>query len=272
MRVLLDRVTLIAREAGAAVDEIYREASTEVSYKADESPLTAADLASHRIIAAGLRDLAPEIPLMSEEGADLPYDRRRAWDRLWVVDPLDGTKEFIKRNGEFTVNIALVEHGLPLLGVVYAPVLDRTYLGLTGDGAWRRDGDGEKRAIRATGTLLQGGASGELAVVASRSHPSPQLAAFLDRLGDHRLVNMGSSLKLCLVAEGAADVYPRLGPTMEWDTAAAHAVVLAAGGRVLDFAGQPLGYNKESLLNPHFIVLGERPVPWREAFAASDRK
>ncbi len=268
MKVLNDIVS-IAREAGAAINEIYKQVSTEVSYKADESPLTAADLASHRIIAERLRELAPKTPLLSEEGADLPYEQRRVWDRLWVVDPLDGTKEFIKRNGEFTVNIALVEDGVPVLGVVYAPVLDRTYLAAVG-GAWRRDGDGAARPIRATGTVHTSDAAAELAVVASRSHPSPQLTAFLDRLGEHRLVSMGSSLKLCLVAEGAADVYPRLGPTMEWDTAAAHAVVLAAGGRVLDFAGRPLGYNKENLLNPYFIVLGERPIPWRQAFAAAE--
>ncbi|MCP3997358.1 MAG: 3'(2'),5'-bisphosphate nucleotidase CysQ [bacterium] len=272
---LLPGVVSIARDAGAAVDEVYRQTSTEVSYKADESPLTAADLASHRVIAAGLKDLAPEIPILSEEGVERPYDSRRAWDRLWIVDPLDGTKEFIKRNGEFTVNIALVENGVPVLGVVYAPVLDRTYLAAAGDGAWRRDGDAAAKPIRATGTAVEGAASGrpepgELAVVASRSHPSPRLTAFLDRLGEHRLVNMGSSLKLCLVAEGAADVYPRLGPTMEWDTAAAHAVALAAGGQVLDFTGKPLGYNKQNLLNPHFIVLGERHLPWREAFAASE--
>ncbi len=268
---LLPGIVSVARDAGAAVDEIYRQASAEVSYKADDSPLTAADLASHRVIVAGLKDLAPEIPILSEEGAERPYGSRRAWDRLWVVDPLDGTKEFIKRNGEFTVNIALVENGIPTLGVVYAPVLDRTYLAAAGEGAWRRDGEGEDEAqpIRATGTAGEGDASGTLAVVASRSHPSPQLSAFLDHLGEHRLVSMGSSLKLCLVAEGAADLYPRLGPTMEWDTAAAHAVVLGAGGRVLDFAGEPLGYNKENLLNPHFIVLGERSVPWREAFAAT---
>ncbi len=236
----------------------------EVSYKADNSPLTAADLASHEIIVAGLAALAPDIPLLSEEGAERPYSTRRDWDLFWLVDPLDGTKEFIKRNGEFTVNIALVESGVPVLGVVYAPDLERIYLGTVGDGAWRQDGSGERRPIGATGTDSE-----TLAVVASRSHAGEELKAFLAQLEDHRLVSMGSSLKICLVAEGAADVYPRLGPTMEWDTAAAHAVVLAAGGEVLDYSGVTLRYNKENLLNPYFIVVGQRPVAWQEAFAAA---
>lgn len=262
-RQLCDHLVSLAREAGDAILRIYHQVDPDITYKADDSPLTAADLASHRVIAAGLAELTPEIPLLSEEGADRPYEERRGWQRLWLVDPLDGTKEFIRRNGEFTVNVALLEEGAPMLGVVYAPVLDRTYLGVVGEGAWRQDGEGETKPIRAAGTGDEG-----LAVVASRSHSGPELAAFLGRLPEHRLVSMGSSLKICLVAEGAADVYPRLGPTMEWDTGAADAVVRAAGGQVLDLAASPLGYNKENLLNPHFIVLGERTVPWREALPA----
>ena len=259
---LLDGVAEIARRAGEAILEVYRGVDPGVTYKKDDSPLTAADLASHRVIVDGLAQLALEIPVLSEEGAGQPYEERSAWDRFWLVDPLDGTKEFIKRNGEFTVNIALVADGAPILGVVYAPVLDREYLGWLGHGAWRRDGAEARRAIRAEGT-----GDGQLAVVASRSHAGEELQAFLGRLGDHRLVSMGSSLKLCLVADGTADIYPRLGPTMEWDTAAAHGVVAAAGGQVLDRSGQPLGYNKENLLNPHFLVVGERQVPWQEALA-----
>ncbi len=267
---LLEATSSIARRAGEAILEVYQEEDHGVVVKSDDSPLTRADLASHRIIAAALAELTPEIPVLSEEGAGRDYDERRHWHRFWLVDPLDGTKEFIRRNGEFTVNIALIADGAPVLGVVHVPVLARTFSGAEGLGAWRQDGaevdgePGQRQAIRAAGT---GG--GDLAVAASRSHPGPLLAAFLDRLPDHRLVSMGSSLKLCMVAEGGTDLYPRLGPTMEWDTAAAHAVVTAAGGRVVDFEGYPLRYNKQDLHNPYFIVLGERPVPWRTAYAAT---
>ncbi len=262
---LLDAVAALARRAGDAILEIYDDADLGVITKDDDSPLTRADLASHRILAAGLGELTPEIPLLSEEGAGTAYEERRGWRRFWLVDPLDGTKEFIRRNGEFTVNVALIEGGEPTLGVVHVPVRGVTFTGAADLGAWRDDGD--RRAIRASGT---GG--DELQVAASRSHPGPHLAAFLDRLPAHQLISMGSSLKLCLVAEGRADLYPRLGPTMEWDTAAAHAVVAAAGGRVLDFDGDPLRYNKENLLNPYFIVLGESSVPWRQAWAGAARQ
>ncbi len=261
---LLDGVEEIAERAGKAINEIYEKADAEVSYKDDKSPLTSADLASHEVIKAGLAELAPEIPTLSEEGKAMSYEKRRSWHRFWLVDPLDGTKEFIKRNGEFTVNVALVEDGVPVLGIVHASILGRTYGATPDGGAWRRDGDGERRPIRSSGTDAN-----ELVVVASRSHAGPELTAFLEAMPAHSLSSMGSSLKLCLVAEGAADVYPRIGPTMEWDTGAAHAVVLGAGGQVLDLEGKPLAYNKENLLNPYFIVLGERPVPWREALAAS---
>ncbi|MCP3956307.1 MAG: 3'(2'),5'-bisphosphate nucleotidase CysQ [bacterium] len=262
---LLGGAREIAREAGEAILEVYHGAEDPgVTTKSDDSPLTRADLESHRVIAAGLARLTPEIPVLSEEGADAPYEDRRDWGRFWLVDPLDGTKEFIRRNGEFTVNIALIEGGAPVLGVVHVPVLARTLSGAVGLGAWRHDGDGEPGTIAAAGT---GGET--LVVAASRSHPGPHLEAFLAALPEHRLLSMGSSLKLCLVAEGQTDLYPRLGPTMEWDTAAAHAVVSAAGGRVLGFDGHPLRYNKEDLHNPFFIVLSKRRVPWREAYAAA---
>jgi 3'(2'), 5'-bisphosphate nucleotidase len=260
---LLEPVRRIARRAGEAVSEIYATAATEVTYKQDRSPLTAADLASQGVILPALRELTPEIPILSEESAAQPWETRRSWRRFWLVDPLDGTKEFLKRNGEFTVNIALVEEGRAVLGVVHAPVLGRDYLGAAGRGAWREE-DGERTTLRAAGT-----GEPELAVVASRSHAGGLLAAFLAKLPAHRLVSLGSSLKLCLVAEGAADFYPRLGPTMEWDTAAAHAVVSAAGGRVVDLDGEELTYGKQDLHNPHFLVLGERPVDWRAALAAA---
>ena len=261
---LLEGVEEISRRAGQEILEIYEQADGEVTYKDDKSPLTAADLASHKVLAAGLAKLAPEIPVLSEEGASMAYRERRGWTRFWLVDPLDGTKEFVKRNGEFTTNVALIEDGVPILGVVHCPTLERTYLAARGVGASRRDGDGEARPIRAAGS---GGE--ELVIVASRSHAGPELAAFLAALPAHRLTSMGSSLKLCLVAEGAADFYPRLAPTMEWDTGAAHAVVLEAGGRVINTEGEALAYNKENLLNPHFLVAGERPVPWESALAAA---
>ncbi len=261
---LLEETSRIARRAGDAILEIYREADHGVVIKSDDSPLTRADLASHRIIATALEELTPEIPLLSEEGVGCAYDERRDWHRFWLVDPLDGTKEFIRRNGEFTVNIALIEDGVPVLGIVHVPVRGRTFSGAAGHGTWRHDDGEDPEVIRAKGT---GG--DDLLVAASRSHPGPHLAAFLERLPEHQLISMGSSLKLCMVAEGRADLYPRLGPTMEWDTAAAHAVVTAAGGRVLDFDGRPLRYNKEDLHNPYFIVLGERSVPWKAAYAAT---
>lgn len=261
---LLAELLEIAHRAGEAILTIYDQADHGVTSKSDDSPLTQADLASHRIIAEGLEQLTPEIPVLSEEGADAPYAHRQDWQRFWLVDPLDGTKEFIRRNGEFTVNIALIENGAPVLGVVYAPTLGRSFYGADGSGAWRREGDAEPVAITAPGSGAEG-----LIVAASRSHPGPHLAAFLGALPEHQLCSMGSSLKLCLVAEGGADLYPRLGPTMEWDTGAAHAVVQAAGGRVVDFTGRSLRYNKEDLHNPYFIVLGRNSVPWRAAYEAT---
>ena len=256
---LLDLITDCSLAAGDAILEVYGEADFAVEAKADASPLTAADLASQKVIVECLEAADTGLPILSEEAAQAPYETRKEWRRFWLIDPLDGTKEFVKRNGEFTVNIALIEEGVPVLGVVYAPVLERMYYGGPGLGAWRRE-NAETTTIRAAGT---GGDA--LVVVASRSHMSLDTENFLEQLPEHRLTSMGSSLKLCLVAEGSADVYPRLAPTMEWDTGAAHAVVAAAGGQVLDLNGNHLRYNKSDLTNPHFVVLGRRPVPWRSA-------
>ena len=245
-------IVKIARDAGVKILEVYARDDFGTRLKTDDSPLTEADLAAHHVIVDALSELDDSIPVLSEESANIPWQERQQWQRYWLVDPLDGTKEFIKRNGEFTVNIALVENNLPVLGVVYAPVLDVTYYG-DKNGAFKLTGDqASENQIK-----VQPHQEGESwKVVGSRSHAGDSLVAFLRDLGEHEMVSMGSSLKLCLVAEGAAHIYPRLGPTSEWDTAAAHAVVNAAGGEVVVAeTGEALAYNtKESLLNPFFIV------------------
>ena len=247
----------IAREAGRAILAVYHQ-DFSVEHKADESPLTAADLASHRVIVQRLGEIDPSIPVLSEEGADIPFEQRRAWPRYWLIDPLDGTREFVKRNGEFTVNIALIDEGRAVAGVVHVPVSGISYVGQLNEGAWKIDADDKSQPIQVNKKRPR-----TLRVAGSRSHAGDSLKRFLDRVGDHEIVSMGSSLKLCLVAEGAADIYPRLGPTSEWDTAAAQAVVEAAGGSVTDTQLQPLRYNtKESLLNPHFLVFGDQSEDW----------
>jgi 3'(2'), 5'-bisphosphate nucleotidase len=247
----------IAAEAGRAILEVYHR-DFAVEHKDDSSPLTAADLAAHRVIAQRLGEMDSEVPILSEEGADIPYAVRSRWERYWLIDPLDGTREFVKRNGEFTVNIALIENGRPVLGVVHVPVSTVSYVGRPGSGAWKIGADGAEQEIRVAARRAD-----RIRVAGSRSHAGDSLQRFLARLGEHEIVSMGSSLKLCLVAEGAADVYPRLGPTSEWDTAAAQAVVEGAGGLVTDTGLQPLRYNtKESLLNPHFLVFGDRSENW----------
>jgi 3'(2'), 5'-bisphosphate nucleotidase len=254
---LLEPVAELAQQAGEKILVVYNSDEFSVEEKADKSPLTAADLASHHAIVDGLTALTPDIPILSEESASLPYTERSTWQTYWLVDPLDGTREFIKRNGEFTVNIALIEDGVPVLSVVYVPVTGVSYLACKGQGAFKQEA-GERRAIkvRKLGT-------GPLMVVGSRSHRGESLNQFLEKLGEHEMVGMGSSLKLCLVAEGAADIYPRLGPTTEWDTAAAQCVVEQAGGYVTDTSMQPLRYNtKDSLLNPFFLVFGDDGQDW----------
>jgi 3'(2'), 5'-bisphosphate nucleotidase len=245
------QVVRIAHRAGAAIMAVYQSGETGETAKSDNSPLTLADLAAHRIIVEELAGLAPDIPILSEEAADIGYPVRTQWKRYWLVDPLDGTREFIKRNGEFTVNIALIESGKPVMGVVYAPVPDKCYYGARGAGAFVHRGNAPAQPI----TAKPHRAGKPIRVVASRSHHDARTEALLERLGEHQTISMGSSLKLCLVAEGAAHLYPRLGPTMEWDTAAAHAVVNAAGGIVCDMAGRELRYNKIDLHNPEFLVL-----------------
>lgn len=257
---LVQQITQIAVDAGNAIMAIYQRDFT-VLEKDDKSPLTEADLAAHNCIVTGLEAVS-DFPILSEESADISWQERQQWQAYWLVDPLDGTKEFIKKNGEFTVNIALIENGVPTLGVVYAPALNTTYVGVQGQGAYKV-ANGQQNAIQPC--VHQAGDTWK--VVGSRSHQSPQITALLESLGgESELVAMGSSLKLCLVAEGAAHLYPRLGPTSEWDTGAAQAVVEAAGGKVtiLDEANPlannapELRYNqKESILNPYFLVSAE---------------
>lgn len=259
---LVADVSAVADRAGQAILQIYDE-GFGVALKADRSPLTEADLASHRIIRDALAELTPEIPLLSEESAEVAYATRARWPEYWLVDPLDGTKEFVNRNGEFTVNIALVRGHQPVLGVVHVPVQGLTYIGLVGQGAQRRTRDGRQESIR-----VRLPCDDPVRVVGSRSHANPRLAHYLQPLGPFELVSMGSSLKFCLVAEGKADLYPRLGPTSEWDTAAAHAVVLAAGGHVVALDGRALQYNrKESYLNPEFVAYGDPNRNWLQLFA-----
>lgn len=248
---LLSKVVEIANKAGHSIMEIYADPHNAAMLKADNSPLTQADLAADRVISTSLAALNLGWPVLSEESAQIDYVDRQSWQRFWLVDPLDGTKEFIKRNGEFTVNIALVENGHPILGVVYAPALDICYYAAHGEGAYMQRGTETAHPICAKTHC----ADQPIKVVTSRSHADQRTVALLEQMGEHECISMGSSLKLCLVAEGAAHFYPRLGPTMEWDTAAAHAVVIESGGSVCDLAGNELQYNKPDIHNPEFLVM-----------------
>lgn len=253
----LESVVALAKEAGRRILEIYGS-DFRVGAKEDSSPLTAADLASHHCLVEGLTALRPAYPIISEESKSLPFEERREWETFWLIDPLDGTKEFIKRNGEFTVNVALVHRHQPVLGVVYAPAKELCYFAAEGCGAYKQIDDLSPQTIE-----IAASARHPLRVVGSRSHQTEDLAVYLGRLGEHELVSIGSSLKLCWVAEGAADLYPRIGLTSEWDTAAAHCIVKEAGGEVTDLHGQPLRYNaKPSLLNPYFLVFGDKSRDW----------
>ncbi|MEW5249155.1 3'(2'),5'-bisphosphate nucleotidase CysQ [Microbulbifer discodermiae] len=276
-RELIEQVIDICSTAGRAILDVYHSsADLEIDTKSDDSPVTAADLAAHNILAPALAQLTPGVPVLSEEQAMPPFSERRRWRRYWIVDPLDGTKEFIRRSGEFTVNVALIEDGVPVLGVVHVPVLEITYAGHraapgTEALAFKRTAGGEN-PIRVRSVQSRLDVQSPLGLVASRNHGAgavDRLVARIEQqLGATELKNMGSSLKLCLVAEGAADLYPRLAPTCEWDTAAAQAVVEAAGGLVVDDQFAPLRYNtKDSVLNPSFYVIGDPSFDWRALLA-----
>ncbi|MDX1252373.1 MAG: 3'(2'),5'-bisphosphate nucleotidase CysQ [Gammaproteobacteria bacterium] len=256
---LIGPVVDLAADAGRRIMEVYRR-EFSISHKEDLSPLTEADMAAHDAIFAGLAILSPELPVLSEEDAAIPFAEREKWRTYWLVDPLDGTREFIKRNGEFTVNIALIQDHRPVLGVVHVPVSDASYYAYTGGGACKQE---PGKAVQRIHTRPYRG--GRITVAGSQSHRSPEFDAFLARLGEgnYEVISIGSSLKSCLVAEGKVDIYPRLGPTSEWDTAAAQCVVEEAGGRLTDTALRPLRYNtKDSLLNPHFLVFGDAGHDW----------
>ena len=244
----LEPVRKLAWQAGQDLLNIYH-GEFAVESKADGSPLTAADEAAHHTIVNGLAQLTPDIPVLSEEASDIAYEERQSWNQFWLVDPLDGTREFVKRNGEFTVNIAFIDNQRPLLGVVYVPVTDVSYFACVGVGAFKQNRNEPAKLIAVSPYR-----GGKVRLAGSRSHAGEALKKFIAAVGDVETISMGSSLKLCLVAEGAADVYPRLGPTSEWDTAAAQAIVENAGGKVYDIDNNPLRYNKQNILNPWFIA------------------
>lgn len=249
--VLRDGVIAIACNAAAEILAVYN-GDFSVQHKDDASPLTAADLASHRCILQGLQALTPAIPVLSEESKDLDIAQRRQWQTFWLVDPLDGTREFIKRNGEFTVNIALIEQGVATFGVIQQPVTGELWHGTPGLGAFRRKGDADV-AIHARIPATE-----PLRIAASRSHRDERTQAVIDALPNCDVQGCGSSLKFCKIAEGAMDLYPRFGPTSEWDTAAGQAILEAAGGAVLDPQGRPFRYNqRDTLLNGDFVALAD---------------
>jgi 3'(2'), 5'-bisphosphate nucleotidase len=273
-RELLQTVGGIAKRAGAEIMEVYQRTSApDVISKADESPLTEADLRANAVIVSALAELAPQIPIISEESAEVPFAERKNWQCFWLVDPLDGTREFLSGNGEFTVNIALVENGAPVLGVVHVPVTGISYLGLKADanadnGAWKCLSDKTWQEIQCRSLPpASKWSSTTLRVIASRRHHEGPLRDLLAKLSLHfadlQMSSLGSSLKMCLLAEGKADFYPRLAPTSEWDTAAAHAVLKAAGGDIFDLSLKTLEYNqKAGMLNPYFLASADVSAPW----------
>lgn len=259
LKELLDPVIQIAYQAGKVIMEVY-DAGFSVEEKSDHTPVTEADVAANKVIESGLRELTPHLPILTEEVKPTPYSERKEWPRYWLIDPLDGTREFIKRNGEFTVNIALIDGGESVMGLVYAPVIGVLYYAAKGQGAFKQASLNEPKAIH-----VRKKCSGKTIVACGRSIPSKEMKEFIKNLGEHEIIRVGSALKSCLVAEGKADLYARLGPTSEWDTAAAQCVVEEAGGTITDTQMQRLQYNKkDDLLNPHFFVAGDLSINWSD--------
>ena len=260
LEIYLDTVIDIAHDAGELITQVYR-GEFDVEIKDDGTPLTIADQRSHNLICNRLLELTPEFPVLSEESDYITYEDRRHWRNYWLVDPLDGTKEFVKKSGEFTVNIALMHESQPVLGVVHTPTKEWTHWGVHARGAWKQVGNGKREPVK-----TKSYAGGNAIVVASKSHGQKKLEQFLDNLekteGSYDITNMGSALKICLVAEGIGDIYPRLGLTSEWDTASADIIIREAGGRIIQSNGKPVVYNKPNLLNPYFLAIGEGEYDW----------
>lgn len=259
---LIEAVIHISIQAGEEIARVYQKSSSDfdIQIKSDDSPLTKADIAAHKVITHALSQLTPELPIISEESADITFEQRKDWMRFWLVDPLDGTKEFIRRNDDFSVNIALVGQHDVEFGLVYLPVFKQIYWAAKGKGAFTRSVGEPDRKIQVK-TI-----SDPLKVVVSRSHGSPKLAEFIKKMPEHELLNRGSALKICMIADGQADIYPRFGPTSEWDTAAAQCVLEEAGGALLCMSNmQRLNYNtKASLVNPEFIAVGDKTFNWQQ--------
>lgn len=259
LKELLSPVIQVAYQAGKAIMEVY-DSGYLIEEKSDNTPVTEADMAANKIIESSLKELTPHLPILTEETKPTPFSERQTWPRYWLIDPLDGTREFIKRNGEFTVNIALIDGDESVLGVVYAPVKGVLYYAAKGQGAFKQNSTSDPEPIS-----VKTKCTGKTVVACGRSHPTKEIKSFLSHLGEHEVIRVGSALKSCMVAEGKADLYPRLGPTSEWDTAAAQCVVEEAGGAIVDTNMQRLRYNtKDDLLNPHFFVVGDLSINWSD--------
>jgi 3'(2'), 5'-bisphosphate nucleotidase len=261
---LIDPLIALSKQAGEAILSVYNRDDFGERIKADKSPLTEADLASHRILEAGLTQLTPNIPVLSEESQSIPFSVRQQWKTYWLVDPLDGTKEFIARNGEFTTNVALIHEHRPVLGVIYVPVKDTFYFAAKYFGAFKQEGSAERQKI-AVRSVPQINGDKHYTIVASRRHGLDKVQQLCQQMPHYDLASKGSSLKMCMVAEGEADFYPRLAPTSEWDTAAAQIIVEEAGGKLVKTDFEVLEYNtKDDLLNPYFLVLGDKNEDWEQ--------
>ena len=244
---IIEKVLKIAKDAGEAILDIYKNSNSDFKLKEDKSPLTKADIASHEIIVTGLKNLTPDIPILSEEDSHIAFANRSLWYRYWLIDPLDGTKEFLKRNGEFTVNIALMENNRPIFGIIFIPLNNRLFWGSINYGSYEINNQEAEKKIRVSNKNRR-------LIATSRSHTNKKIDKLLERYDEYKVMNIGSSLKFCLIANGEIDVYPRLGPTSEWDIAAGEVILKGAGGIVMDLKGKDIIYNKEEYINPHFIA------------------